>query len=412
MLTKCPECELQVSDKAVLCPHCGFPLKPNTKVQSNYKSNKRKRLPNGFGQISEIKNKRLRNPFRAMVTTGKAPDGRPICKPLKPQTYFRTYNDAYAALIEYNRNPYDLSSTITLKELYDRWSSEHFKKLGSASRINAIQSVWRYCSSLYSMPVSDIRVRHIKGCIENGKIIVRGTQRSPTANMKIEIKELFNMLFDYAVEYEIVEKNYSRMFKLPSDLVKEKETSRKSHIPFTDEEMEILWNNLKSNPCASIILIQCYSGWRPQELCLLKVSDVDLENWTFRGGMKTEAGTERVVPIHTKIRELVKEKYQEAISLNSEYLINYYDPKRKSKKHQMSYFNYKYRFSNALTDLNLNPEHRPHDGRVHFVTVAKKYAVDEYAIKYIVGHTIYDVTEKIYTKRDVEWLKREIEKIK
>jgi hypothetical protein len=28
-------------------------------------------LPNGFGQISEIKNRKLRNPFRAMITVGK-----------------------------------------------------------------------------------------------------------------------------------------------------------------------------------------------------------------------------------------------------------------------------------------------------------------------------------------------------
>lgn len=26
MLLKCPECELQVSDKAVNCPHCGYPM--------------------------------------------------------------------------------------------------------------------------------------------------------------------------------------------------------------------------------------------------------------------------------------------------------------------------------------------------------------------------------------------------
>lgn len=27
MLFKCPECDLQVSDKAISCPHCGHPLK-------------------------------------------------------------------------------------------------------------------------------------------------------------------------------------------------------------------------------------------------------------------------------------------------------------------------------------------------------------------------------------------------
>ena len=55
-------------------------------------------------------------------------------------------------------------------------------------------------------------------------------------------------------------------------------------------------------------------------------------------------------------------------------------------------------------ELKLNPEHRPHDGRKHFVTMAK--------IKYLVGHKISDITEKVYTQREFEWLKEEIEKIK
>lgn len=61
--------------------------------------------------------------------------------------------------------------------------------------------------------------------------------------------------------------------------------------------------------------------------------------------------------------------------------------------------------------LGINPEHRGHDGRVHFVTAAKKYNLDEYAIKRIVGHTIKDLTERVYTKRSVDWLVQEIDKI-
>ena len=45
-----------------------------------------------------------------MVTVGKDDSGRPICKLLRPNAYFSTYNDAYAALTEYNRDPYDLSA--------------------------------------------------------------------------------------------------------------------------------------------------------------------------------------------------------------------------------------------------------------------------------------------------------------
>ena len=43
---------------------------------------------------------------------------------------------------------------------------------------------------------------------------------------------------------------------------------------------------------------------------------------------------------------------------------------------------------------------------------AKKAGVDEYAIKYMVGHKISDITEKVYTQREFDWLKEEIEKIK
>ena len=49
MLIKCPECDLQVSDKATFCPHCGYPLQPDIKQRKpRSKNNKRRRLPNGF----------------------------------------------------------------------------------------------------------------------------------------------------------------------------------------------------------------------------------------------------------------------------------------------------------------------------------------------------------------------------
>lgn len=43
--------------------------------------------------------------------------------------------------------------------------------------------------------------------------------------------------------------------------------------------------------------------------------------------------------------------------------------------------------------------------------MAKNKGVDEFAIKRIVGHAIQDITENVYTVRDVEWLKQENEKV-
>lgn len=410
MLTQCPECELPVSDKATACPHCGYPLKPSEKQKKPRKSNKRRRLPNGFGQISEIKNRNLRNPFRAMVTVGKTPDGKPICKPLKPESYFATYNDAYAALVEYNKNPYDLEPSITMQELYDKWLPEYEKTVKSTK---SATSAWAYCSGVYKMRVMDIRARHVKGCMEEGVAVIRGKEQHPTATMKNQIKSLFNMLLDYALEYELVDRNYSRTFNLTEETVKEIQSVKKEHIAFTDEEMDLLWANASSKQGVDILLIQCYSGWRPQELGLLELKDVDLENWTFQGGMKTDAGENRVVPIHSRIQDLVLRKYQEAEALGSPYLLNWADPNNRNRKNlKLTYARYQKAFERIRDELKLNPNHRPHDGRTHFVTMAKRCGVDEYAIKYMVGHKISDITEKVYTRREFAWLREEIEKIK
>lgn len=410
MLTQCPECELPVSDKANACPHCGYPLKPSEKQKRPRKSNKRRRLPNGFGQISEIKNRNLRNPFRAMVTVGKTPEGKPICKPLKPESYFATYNDAYAALVEYNKNPYDLEPSITMQELYDKWLPEYEKTVKSTK---SVTSAWAYCSGVYKMRVMDIRARHVKGCMEEGVAIIRGKEQHPSATMKNQIKSLFNMMLDYALEYELVDRNHSRTFNLTEETVKEIQSVKKEHIAFTDEEMDLLWTNISSKQGIDILLIQCYSGWRPQELGLLELKDVDLENWTFRGGIKTDAGENRVVPIHSRIQDLVLRKYQEAEALGSPYLLNWADPNNRNKKNiKLTYARYQKAFERIRDELKLNPNHRPHDGRTHFVTMAKRYGVDEYAIKYMVGHKISDITEKVYTRREFAWLREEIEKIK
>ena len=223
---------------------------------------------------------------------------------------------------------------------------------------------------------------------------------------------MFNLILDYAVEYEIVDKNYSRTFTLSDNIIKEVEEGRRGRIPFTSDEMQKLWEHVNIEPYADVILIQCYSGWRPQELGLIKLENVNLDEWTFSGGMKTSAGTNRTVPIHSKIKSLVKKRYDEAVQLGSKYLINCVDTHTHRSSLMFTYDKYYARFCSLRDKLKLNPQHRVHDGRMHFITSAKKCGVDEYAIKYMVGHAISDITEKIYTKREMDWLKTEIEKIK
>ena len=405
MLINCPECELQVSDHALSCPHCGYPLKKDVPIHRQNK--KRMRLPNGFGQISEIKGRNLRKPFRAMVSIGKSPTGRPICKPLKPESYFESYNDAYKALVEYHKNPADLESDMLMKDLFEKWSEEYFKRVKTPA---PTLTAWAYCQELHMMRVADVRARHIKHCLEEGTAIIKGVEKRPTASVKNIIKTMMNQIFDYAVEYELVDRNYARTFKLSKEVFQELGTTKTEHKSYTDEEITILWKHAGEKYFADLVLVQCYSGWRPTEILSLKLTDIDLESGLMHGGIKTEAGKNRIVPIHSKIREIVKDKYNKAKKVKSPYL--FYQLKIGNEVSKLTYDKYRNGLNDLIGELRLDPDHRPHDGRKHFVTQAKKANVDEYAIKYVVGHAISDVTEKVYTDREIEWLKTEIEKIK
>ena len=407
MLISCPECKQQISDKALSCPHCGYPLKENINTKRSKRKPKHMRLPNGFGQISEIKNRNLRKPFRAMVTVGKTDEGKPICKLLQPEAYFETYNDAYQALMKYNENPFIYSNSITVEELYEKWSEQYFKNSSESNRVRN-KSAWKYCDSVKKLKVCELRGRHIKYCMEEGSFTKNGVVHHPTPQMKNIIKVIFNQMLDYAVEYEIVDRNYSRSFRLSKDDLTEMEENREHHITYTDEEIEKLWANINAHPLIDVILIQCYTGWRPKELENMKLTDIDLESRTMKGGVKTKAGKNRIVPIHSKIFDLVKNRYDESIKRGSEYFITASDSKNRS----FYYACFNRGLKEIVTQLNLNPNHKPHDGRAHFITQAKKYQMDEYALKRIVGHEIRDITESVYTTRDIDWLKQEMEKIK
>jgi len=394
MLTNCPECQLQISDKAVTCPHCGYPLKPNARQAI---SSKRKRLPNGFGQISYIKGQNLRNPYRAMVTVGVKPNGRPDTRPLKPVAYFKTYNEAYAALIEYNKSPKELEELgKCLEEVYEEWHPSHYKKLERAT-IAVYEDAWNKCYILHKLKISEIRSKDIRRCLDS----------CDKDSMKKRMKGLLNQLFDYAVECEYTDKNYARDTKYNLDLA-----VKNDHHAFKVDEVEMMWNKVFEMKYLDIILIQCYTGFRPQELGNIRLEDVNLKEWTIKGGMKTDAGKDRLVPIHEKIKGLVKTKYRVAEKLGSEYLFNvpmWNDPENVELMH-LTYRRYNYLFKECMKELGLTG-FKPHDPRKTFVTMAKRKGVDEYAIKLIVGHAIKDITERVYTERDIEWLRDEINKI-
>ena len=393
MLIKCPECELQVSNKAYSCPHCGYPLKQE---KAAWKTSKRMRLPNGFGQITNIKGQNLRNPWRVMVSVGKNSEGRPIQKLLKPQAYFKTYNEAYEALIKYHKSPIDLTSDMTVEELYEKWSEEYYKNISEAT-VRTLISTWKYFSSIYSVKISALTKNHLRNLYETTTVFKAGKERHPTPQTLERMKQIITRILDYAVQYDLVSVNISKQVFLPKSTIKEALVTTSPHTNFSESEMAILWQHT-DDPLVRMILIGCYMGWRPQELATLKKSNVNISNMTITAGLKTEAGINRTVPISLKIQNFTLGFFSETDSI-------FLFPEL-----YRNYNKYSYYFRIKMKELGIS-DHRPHDTRVTFVTMCKNAGVDDVAIKKFVGHHIDDITEAVYTKRNLEWYKEEIKKI-
>lgn len=341
------------------------------------------KLPNGFGGITKLSGKR-RNPYRVRITRGWTNDGKQLYDTLG---YYHTREEALTALANYNANPYDIKAdNITFSEVYEKWSSEHFENIVPSAR-RTWKSAYNYCKPLYNMRFKDIRVEHLEGTIKDADV---------GQNTKQRMKSMFNLMYRWALKHEVCEKDYAQL----CNSVK-KGAPTIIRIPFTYDEINTLWDNLDF-PFVDMILISLYSGLRPQELASIKTENIDLENMTIKGGLKTDAGRNRIVPIHSAIQDLIKKRYNS----NNEYL--FYDLNLDNYPIN-TYERYYGRFQKVMTKLNM--KHMPHDTRHTFISEGKEKKMNEYILKLIVGHAIQDVTEKVYTHRQIDELKQEIEKI-
>lgn len=373
------------------------------------------RRSNGEGSVSyDSRRKR----YRAKVTVGWEIDeetGRTkqIVKTLGSN--YKTKGEASAALANYLKNPYDLDNKdITFSQLYEIWFEEFIKD--HESHKYRIMSAYKYCSSIYDKKMRDISILDMKNCIYKGTATVtrgkyKGEEKLASPSTKESMKYIFNHIYSYAIEARIVDKNYAREFTLDKKVFKEKEDNHKEKIPFSEEELNKLWKSIEFVPFTDMIIYACYSGWRPSELISIKIEDVDLTQNFIKGGIKTTAGKNRLVPIHPLIKPIIEKYYNEAISVNSKYLFN---DITKKKGIGLSYDQYLSRFNNAMELLKFRLDITPHYTRHTFITKAKSRSVNmnENILKLIVGHEIGDLTEHVYTHRELEDLREEILKIK
>ena len=148
------------------------------------------------------------------------------------------------------------------------------------------------------------------------------------------------------------------------------------------------------------MLILLYTGMRVSEMLDIYTKDVDIDGGFMRGGNKSFAGINRLIPIHSKIMPLIKKYYNP----DNEYLITYPDGRH------ITYANYRDTYWDRIMPT-LNMSHLPHDTRHTFISNMDSAGANTVATKRIVGHAGNGITEKVYTHKDIVELKENIELI-
>lgn len=339
------------------------------------------RNPNGYGTVYKLKGKR-RKPFIVRQTIGWDDNGKQLYRTIG---YYESSKDAIAALADFNRNPYSIEvSTITFSEVFEKWKENKFEGI-SRSAINGYNASYKLSERLHHMKFVDIKTMHMQDIITNCNK-GHGTLR--------KIKSLYNQLFKYAMENDIVSKDYSDYVDIG------KNTEGSSRKPFSSDEIKRLFEVEKEIPFVDTILIMIYTGLRVGELLLIKSSDIDFDNRTIKGGIKTDAGKDRIIPINPKIFNMVANRANRGY----EYLVTNF------KDEQMLYDNYyREKFLPIMEQLGMS--HKPHDARHTFATLLNNAEANSTSIKKLIGHNSFITTEKIYTHKDIEELRKAVELI-
>ncbi|MBQ9664385.1 MAG: tyrosine-type recombinase/integrase [Oscillospiraceae bacterium] len=268
-------------------------------------------------------------------------------------------------------------------ELFMDWKyGESAARLLSPESRAATEAAFELLRPYHSRLMDDITIHEWQNRMNRlGKQYSRSTVRNAVGLVK--------NLYSYAVPRELCRKDFGRYVVMPR-------TRPEQHYePFTDEELSVLWRS-REDPVVKMILIMCYSGFRVSAYIQADF-ETNLEEGYFRGGVKTETGRNRTVPIHSAIMPLVKSVCEDGHTV-------WFTGKSISQ--------FRRDMKTTLRRLGLK-EKTPHSCRHTFSRLCESYGAREADRKRMLGHSFgNDITNGVYGHRTLEELRAEIEKIK
>lgn len=350
------------------------------------------RLPNGYGSVVKLSGKR-RKPYGVRISTGRKKTEKGYIQTYKYLEYFENQKKAYAYLADYNAGKaipehQSFSDMPTFVQVYEEWLNfkRNLKKSPSTSTVRNYGIAFKRFEPLHQRKFTTIRTKDIQE--------IADTLKEKSESTVTMAKTVLSQMYGYGIKNEYCEKNYAELATWEYTNPEEE-----MHSPFSENELHYLWDN-KEEPYVDVILMMIYTGMRASEFISIEKKNVNLKERFLIGGMKTEAGTDRTIPIHDAVLPFFKRYYNQG----NKYLITNMSGKA------LSYTNFITNYwKPAVKRMKLN--HIPHDTRHTFVTLADRYKVSDLCIKLIAGHSVSDITKGTYTHKTTEELVTEINKI-
>lgn len=391
----CKKCGNKLDESWIACPYCG---------KAKAKKRGRQQRANGEGTVF----KRGKT-YSLRITIGWIKTEKGYKQRFAEKGGFCTQRAAFEYIPELKKQAAEREqkklsraadySGITFEELYTKLMERDERRI-KRSTINCYKSAHKYFADLYHLPFAALNTEDWQLCIDD---CPHGTRTQEN------MKALGTKMYKLAAELRVFGLSTSTDFAKLVWIDKKDSESRK---PFTKGELKKIKDAVTLQmPMADYILAMCYTGFRPSEFLELEHDAYDPVRQTLRGGAKTDAGKNRIVPVHPIIKAFVAERYLSG----SEYLF----PSPSGGQMSLDLFREKH-FYPALEAMGIQtapkpgdetrPERTPYSCRHTFATLMKDVTGSARDKAALMGHTSYEMTLH-YQHEDYESLKEIVEHI-
>ncbi len=343
---------------------------------------------NGTGSVVKLSGNR-RRPW-AVKVSGRNKYGHVIQKIV---SYHEKALEAQLALEEYNRAkasgtaPAVDKLSLTVADVFEAWAAREYRKLKPAS-ISSHNAAWNKRVSRFApRKMRDMARDEWQSLLDEDED--NGLSQSTINNDALLIKALYN----YAMERDIVGKDYSKYLDIPSV------GAKRPHEALNDLQLAQLTQLAADGfPWADTALMLCYTGFRVSEFLQLTHFSYHPENGGYlQGGLKTESGKNRIVPVHPKIRPYLMswlDRGGDAIICDEN---GKHIPSERYREH-----------FRQISELLGVPNATPHWCRHTFATLLHSAKADPLTVKWLLGHSTKSDITAHYTHETIRTLKETV----